>query len=205
MTKVKICGLTRPEDIVFVNRWLPDYVGFVFAASRRRVTFALAGELRAALKPQIKAVGVFVNESADAVIELCRAGIIDLVQLHGDEGENYIRKLKDSINCPVLKAVRVRSEEQIRRAEKLSCDMLLLDAYSTGVYGGGGRRFDHALIPALKKPFFLAGGLDSHNLAQVIEKQRPYGIDLSSGVETNGFKDEAKIKQVIQTVRGVLA
>jgi phosphoribosylanthranilate isomerase len=123
------------------------------------------------------------------------------VQLHGDESETYIRQLKDQIDCPVIKAVRVQSAEQIRQAEKLPCDLLLLDTYQKGQYGGSGKMFDYALIPTLQKRFFLAGGLDSSNIAQAIRACNPYGVDISSGMETDGLKDESKIRQIIQTVR----
>lgn len=203
MTKIKICGLTRKEDIQSVNRWRPDYIGFVFGQSRRQVTPEQAGLLKAGLDARIKAVGVFVNQPVPLIAELCHTGVIDVVQLHGDENEAYIRELKRQIDCPVVKAVRVRHAEQVRQAEKLSCDWLLLDTYQKGQYGGSGKTFDYALIPILKKWFFLAGGLANSNIAQAIEQCNPYGVDLSSGVETNGIKDEDKIRQIIRTVRSL--
>lgn len=203
MTKIKICGLTRQEDIESVNRWWPDYIGFVFGASRRQVTAEQATLLKAGLDNQIKAVGVFVNEPLNSIIKLCQNGVIDIVQLHGDENEAYIRILKAQIDCPVIKAVRVQGSEQILRAEELSCDLLLLDACQKEQYGGSGKTFDYALIPILQKQFFLAGGLEISNIAQVIRKCNPYGVDISSGVETDGLKDEGKIRQIIQTVRSL--
>jgi len=203
MTKIKICGLTRKEDIEAVNRWLPDYTGFVFCQSRRRVTQEQAALLKADLDLRIKAVGVFVNELLPSIVKLCNTGVIDVVQLHGDESEAYIKELKNQISCPVIKAVRVQSTEQVRLAEKLSCDLLLLDTYQKAEYGGSGKTFDHSMIPLLEKRFFLAGGLESSNIAEVIEKYSPYGVDISSGVETDGIKDENKIRQIIQTVRSL--
>lgn len=203
MTKIKICGLTREEDIDSVNRWLPDYIGFVFCASRRRVTAEQAGFLKAGLDDRIKVVGVFVNEPVNSIVKLCQSGTIDAVQLHGDEDEAYIRQLKDQIACPVIKAVRVQNAEQVLQAEKLSCELLLLDTYHLGQYGGSGQTFDYAMIPILQKRFFLAGGLDSSNTAQVIRACNPYGVDISSGVETDGLKDEGKIKEIIQAVRNL--
>lgn len=201
MTKIKICGLTRPEDIESVNCWLPDYIGLVFGPSRRQVTPEQAGRLKAGLDSRIKAVGVFVNQALRVIVKLCGTGVIDAVQLHGDESETYIRKLKEQINCPVIKAVRVQSAEQVRQADKLSCDLLLLDTYQQGQYGGSGKTFDYAMIPILKQPYFLAGGLKNRNIARAIGKCKPYGVDISSGVETNGIKDDDKIRQIIQTVR----
>ncbi len=203
MTKIKICGLTRKEDIEAVNRWLPDYVGFVFCQSRRRVTPEQAALLKTDLNVRIKAVGVFVNESVPSIVKLCNTCVIDVVQLHGDESEAYIMELKDQIDCPVIKVVRVQSTEQVRQAEKLSCDLLLLDTYQKAEYGGSGKTFDHSMIPLLEKRFFLAGGLENSNIARVIEKYNPYGVDISSGVETDGIKDEDKIRQIVQTVRSL--
>ncbi|MGI5823570.1 MAG: phosphoribosylanthranilate isomerase [Dethiobacteria bacterium] len=203
MTKIKICGLTRMEDVVAVNHWLPDYVGLVFCPSRRRVTPAQAALLKAGLDTRIKAVGVFVNEPIFTIVKLCNTGVIDLVQLHGDENEAYLRGLKSHLDCPVIKAVRVQSAAQVQQAEKMPCDWLLLDTYQKGRYGGGGKMFDHTLIPVLQKQFFLAGGLKNSNIARVIKKCKPAGVDLSSGVETGGFKDEEKIRQIIQTVRSL--
>ena len=201
MTKIKICGLTRKRDIESVNRWLPDYAGFVFSQSSRRVMPEQAGLLKAGLDPRIKAVGVFVNEPVCFIVKLCNAGVIDVVQLHGDESEEYVRELKHQTDCLIIKAVRVQSAEQVLRAEKLSCDFLLMDTYQKGQYGGSGKTFDYSMIPFLNKRFFLAGGLENSNIVQAIEKCRPYGVDLSSGVETDGIKDENKISQIIQKVR----
>ena len=200
MTKIKICGLTRQEDIESVNRWLPDYTGFIFSPSRRQVTPEQAGRLKAELDSRIKTVGVFVNEPVPLIAKLCRAGVIDAVQLHGDESEAYIRKLKDQINCPLIKAVRVQSAEQVLQAEKLS-DLLLLDTYQKGQYGGSGKTFDYGLLPNLQKRYFLAGGLKNSNIVQAIRKCKPYGVDISSGVETDGLKDDDKIREIIRTVR----
>jgi phosphoribosylanthranilate isomerase len=203
MTKIKICGLTRKEDIDSVNRWLPDYIGFVFCQSRRQVTPEQAGLLKSGLDNRIKVTGVFINESLNSIINLCRSGVIDIVQLHGDENETYIKELKDLIDCPVIKAIRVQSSNQILQAEKLSCDYLLLDTFQKGQYGGSGITFDYAIIPVLQQQFFLAGGLDCSNIAQAIRACNPYGVDISSGVETAGLKDENKIRQIIQTVRSL--
>ena len=142
MAKIKICGLSRPIDIDIVNEALPDYVGFVFAKSKRQVSTILAAELKMRLNPDILAVGVFVNEEIEHIIQLCRTGTIDIVQLHGDETKEYIHKLKASIMNPIIKAVRVRSTEDIISASELSCDYLLLDAYRENQYGGCGETFD---------------------------------------------------------------
>ncbi|UOO38110.1 phosphoribosylanthranilate isomerase [Oscillospiraceae bacterium CM] len=200
MTKIKICGLTRPEDIDAVNRYRPDYIGFVFAESKRRVTPTQAAALKRQLTADIKAVGVFVNAGLDDIVTLCHDGVIDAVQLHGDEGADYMLNLKEKINVPVVKALRVQSREQIQKAEALPCDFLLLDAYRENVYGGTGERFDISLIPPLQKPFFLAGGLNADNIKKAAASH-PYCLDLSSGVETNGVKDDVKIRDIIRIIR----
>ena len=203
MTRIKICGLSRQEDIAAVNRWRPDYIGFVFAKSRRRVTPEQAHLLKENLDSRIKAVGVFTNESLHAITELREAGIIDIVQLHGDETQEYIRALKQKTACPVIKAIQVQSSEQILQAQSLSCDMLLLDTFEKGKFGGSGKTFDYSLIPILQKPFFLAGGLQNSNIVQAVAEYHPFAVDVSSGVETDGLKDESKIRQIIETIRNM--
>lgn len=203
MSKIKICGLHRTEDILAVNEYLPDYIGFVFSQSRRQVTAEQAFRFKEKLNPKIKAVGVFVNEPAASIAKLFKEGVIDLIQLHGDEDEEYIRLLKQELSCPVIKAVRVQSGEQIIQAQRLPCDYLLLDAYSKNAYGGTGDKFRWDIIPQnLSKPFFLAGGINESNIARAVKEARPYCIDVSSGAETGGVKDKEKIKQIINLVRG---
>lgn len=207
MSLIKICGLMRECDIDFVNKYKPDYIGFVFSTKpnrfRRQITPQQAEALKNRLDKNIKSVGVFVNEPVEFIAELCNNSTVDVVQLHGDENEEYIISLKKLINKPISKAVRVQSAEQILEAEKLSCDYLLLDAYKKNIYGGTGESFNWDIIPKLKKPFFLAGGLSAENLKNAINTVNPYCVDLSSGVETDGFKDEQKIKAVIEQIRGI--
>ena len=201
MTKLKICGLTRQQDIDIVNSALPDYIGFVFADSRRRVTPEQAASLRARLDPRIRTVGVFVNADINGITALVRDGVIDLAQLHGDEDAAYINKLCSETGCPVIKAVRVQSPAQVLAAEALPCDYLLLDAFKKDACGGTGTAFDYGLIPKLQKPFFLAGGLNAGNVKKALEMQ-PYCLDISSGVETDGVKDERKIREIMFALAG---
>lgn len=201
MTKIKICGLTRMEDIECVNELMPDYIGFVFTQSRRQVNEARAMSLKDKLNIGIKSVGVFVNEKPETIVRLCNIGLIDAVQLHGDEGEDYIARLKEGVNVPVIKAVRVRNQRNIINAEKLSCDYLLLDTYKVGQYGGSGESFDWSIVAGINKPFFLAGGIHLDNVLMAINQTNPYAIDVSSGVERDGFKDQSKIREFITKVR----
>lgn len=202
MTKIKICGLSRIEDIEAANRYKPDYIGFVFAeGSKRRVTKEQAAWLKKALNPSIQAVGVFVNAPLSQVQELCREKIIDVVQLHGNENEEYVSVLKGSITSPVICAVRVKSSEQLLQADDLPCDALLLDSYNPAKYGGTGEPFDYAVIPKLKKPYFLAGGLNAANICAAIDACHPAAVDISGGVETNGVKDSEKMRVIIEFVR----
>lgn len=201
MTKIKICGLSREKDIDAVNRCQPDYVGFVMAESRRRVSAGMAERLKERLEPGIKTAGVFVNEDIHLITDLYTADIIDTVQLHGDEDADYISTLKRAIPAPIIKAVRVRSRQQIYEAQELPADLLLLDTYSQGHYGGSGRSFDWSLIPVLSKRFFLAGGLNIGNIGAAIQLVSPHAIDVSSGAETDGIKDEDKIREIIAMIR----
>lgn len=202
MTKIKICGLKRPEDITYVNKFLPEFAGFVFAESRRQINAEQARRLKNLLSPDILAVGVFVNSSIKDIAYLYQEHIIDLAQLHGDETEAYMNQLKMLCpRLPLIKAVRVRNTPQILEAEKLPCDYLLLDTWQKDTYGGSGKSFDKSLIPALKKPYFLAGGLNADNVLQNISLCNPYAVDVSSAVESEGCKDEQKIEKFIANVR----
>ncbi|GAB6180867.1 phosphoribosylanthranilate isomerase [Desulfotomaculum defluvii] len=201
MTKIKICGLTRVCDIEAVNEALPDFVGFVFADSKRRIKPQDAIGLKNLLDKKIQAVGVFVNEDIANIADICLRGIIDIVQLHGQEDVTYMEKLQQEIEKPVIKAVGVRSREDIRAAETLTCQYLLLDTYSAKQAGGTGKTFDWNIVDEVKKPYFLAGGLNSNNILQAIKTVRPFGVDISSGVEVNGFKDKDKILEIVKLIR----
>lgn len=201
MTKIKICGLSRPEDITAVNQVLPDYIGFVFAKSRRQITREKADYLKKLLHPSIKTVGVFVNEEIDNITCICRNKTIDLIQLHGDEDENYIKALRKACTNPVIKAVRVRNPEDIKRAEHLNCNYLLLDTYTKYQYGGSGISFDWSMVNKISNPYFLAGGIHSGNILDAVRRCNPYCIDVSSGVETDGYKDADKIIEIVTKIR----
>lgn len=213
--KIKICGLKRKKDIDYVNFWRPDMAGFVFAGEKRRIDYATAKRLKANLNPAIKAVGVFVNADMEYIDRLAADDIIDIVQLHGDEDEAYIQSLKRSFwkmgkpDIPIIKAVRVRSTERVLAAEELSADYLLLDAFTEGEDGGSGKVFNHALIPNLRKPYLLAGGINLNNVTEIVDylKEKnvtlPFCIDVSSSVEVDGYKDEDKISAIISLVQAL--
>ena len=203
MTQIKICGLTKIQDMEAVNRWKPDYIGFVFAKSKRQVTSEKAKFLKERLHPDIKSVGVFVNEQIETITQIVNDCIVDIVQLHGDETEEYVKDLRRHIDCPIIKAVSVQSRDDIVYTESLSSDYLLLDSYQKEHYGGSGIAFDHSLIPNLTKPYFLAGGLTRENILNAIKWNQPYGVDISSGVETDDMKDEFKIREIIEIIRNL--
>ncbi|MEE3333571.1 MAG: phosphoribosylanthranilate isomerase [Ruminococcus sp.] len=197
MTKIKFCGLTRPCDIEAANKIKPDYIGFVFAPnSKRRVSYKQAIDLRNLLNKEIKAVGVFLNEDIDNVISLLNLGIIDAAQLHGDESVEYIARIQKETGKPVIKAFRIHSEQDVAAAEETISDYIMLDAGT-----GQGKKFDWALIENFKKPYFLAGGLNPDNVTGAIRKLHPYALDVSTGIETVGFKDKEKMAAFAAAVR----
>ncbi len=195
MVKVKICGIRRAEDIEIINKYPPDYIGFVFAESKRKINLDTAKTLKKMLKVNIPVVGVFVNGNIEDILELYRNDIIDIAQLHGDENEDYINQLKEEApGIKLIKAIEINKKEDLNDYENINVEYLLLDSGK-----GSGKTFNWDLINKnISKDFFLAGGLNSANFNQAIEKFQPYGIDLSSGVETNGYKDEEKIKKIME-------
>lgn len=198
MTKIKLCGLKRACEIEWVNELKPDYVGFVFSKkSRRYVNPGEAGKLKAMLHSSIKAVGVFVDAKPEVIAGMAELEVIDAVQLHGSEDEAYLRELKRRIKIPVFQAFRITSAEDVKRAEVSSADMVLLDAGA-----GCGEVFDWNLLKDMKRPYFLAGGLTPENVSQAIKSLRPYGVDASSSLETEGLKDSIKMAAFVEAVRG---
>lgn len=193
--KIKICGLFQEADIDYVNEAKPDYIGFVFAKSKRQVDYHQAKLLKSKLDSTIKAVGVFVDSDIDKITSLVNDRIIDIVQLHGSEASQYINKLKQHIDVPVIKAIKVTGSKDLNDLN-YPVDYYLLDNQTSG----SGKAFDWSLIKELDKPFFLAGGIDLNNLDEAISKAG-YGIDVSSGVETNGVKDHNKIIEMVRRTR----
>ncbi len=202
MAKIKICGIKRFEDIIAINEAKPDYIGFVFAKSKRRVSPEQAHELIAMLSPRISVAGVFVNEGIRAAAAVAKSCPLDVIQLHGDENADYIRKLRGLTHKEIWKAVRVRSGRDIEDALKLGADRLLLDAYSEDVRGGGGVMFNHDILDGFDTgEFVVAGGINLENIAETIETLKPFAVDVSSGAETGGVKDAEKIAKLVEIAR----
>lgn len=198
MTKIKFCGLTGDCDIDAANELRPEYIGFVFAPkSKRYVAPERAAELKRQLAAGIKAVGVFVNDDLYHVAELLNRGIIDIAQLHGSEDEEYIGHLRQLTGKSIIRAYRIKTAEDIAEAEKCTADHVLLDSGA-----GTGEVFDWKLIKNMKRPYFLAGGLSPDNVENAVEQLSPYAVDVSSGIETDGVKDKAKMAAFAAAVRG---
>lgn len=210
--KVKMCGISKVETIPAVVEAKPDYMGLVFAPSKRQVTVEQAEILVEELHKQcinhydtkvVKTVGVFVNETLDNLVRIADTVNLDAVQLHGDEDEAFIQSLKERTNVEVWKAVQIRSAADVEKWIDSSADMLLFDAYNKDERGGTGEVFDWSSLDAFERPFMLAGGIDSTNVARAIRTVRPYGIDTSSGIETNGVKDDEKITAFTKIVKSI--
>ena len=198
MTRIKLCGLSRPCDIEEANVLLPEYIGFVFAEkSRRYVPPDKAKELRRQLDPAVQTVGVFVREAPERVAQLLREGVIDLAQLHGGEDERYLDRLRALTDKPLIRAFRVDTSADLERAKKSAADYILLDNGA----GGTGTAFDWSLLEGFERPFFLAGGLGPENAAEAVAALHPFAVDVSSGIETDGWKDRLKMKTFVEVVR----
>lgn len=199
MTKIKICGLRRPEDIAYVNEAKPDFAGFIIDVpkSRRNVPQEKVRELTALLSPEILPVGVFVNAPMETILSLVTDGTLKAVQLHGQESQSYLEELKKQVAVPLIRAFSIRSPEDLTEAEKSPADFVLLDNGA----GGTGETFDWSLLSSFDRPFFLAGGLRLENITEAVSRFHPYALDLSSGVETDGNKDKEKIIAAVAAVR----
>lgn len=222
MAKIKICGLSRKEDVSYVNTAKPDYCGFIinFPKSRRNVTPGEVRELAGELNQDICPVGVFVNQPMEGILSLTVDGTLGAVQLHGSETQEYVRELKQRLSeiqeqrlekitekqikhckerrIPVIQAFQIAEMEDVRRAAASEADFILLDRGT-----GSGQTFDWNLVQEVGRPFFLAGGLGPENLAEAIVRLKPYAVDMSSKVETDGIKDGKKIEEAVRIVRAV--
>ena len=202
MTKIKICGLSRDIDAEFVNAAMPDYAGFIIGVpfSRRNIDAKRAGELRRLIDRKIKTVGVFINYPQNDIANLVNSGIIEIVQLHGGENEEYIKSLRELVpSTEIWKAFLVKSENDIEQANISTADRVLLDSGT-----GSGKTFDWSAVSGIKREFILAGGLNFQNIPKVIAQVNPWGVDLSSGVETDGFKDREKILRAVEICKKII-
>ena len=197
MTKIKLCGLSRPCDIQTANELMPEYIGFVFAPkSKRYIDPQQAARLKELLSPDIRAVGVFVDEAPDTVAALLNSGVIDIAQLHGSEDEAYIQRLRQRTDQPIIKAFQIKSRHDLAEAKTCTADHILLDSGA-----GTGNVFDWSVLKNAKRPYFLAGGLSPDNVGDAVRLLHPYAVDVSSGIETDGRKDEEKAAAFIAAVR----
>ena len=199
MVKIKICGIKRFEDIEIVNRYKPDYIGFVFAKSKRKVSHDFASKLKNKLDSDILAVGVFVDADENEILRLYDEGIIDMAQLHGNESDEYILSLKEKTDykLKIINAIEMHENIDLTIYNNSHADYLLFDSGK-----GSGITFDWNLIGKnLDKEFFIAGGLDISNIPLVIDEFNPYGVDLSSSLEIDGVKDENKIREIMEVIR----
>lgn len=203
---IKLCGMRRSEDISYCNECLPDYIGFVFAESRRQVSPTLARELKAKLSPNIRVCAVTVNAPIEFFADIC--GFTDIFQLHGDEDNEYISALQRLYpEKEIWKAARIGSRKDIDVLSRINADKFVLDAFSEDAYGGTGKRIDEKLLyyakTNLKKPFFIAGGVEKNNIKDIMLKFSPYGVDLSSSIETDGFKNREKMLEIMSIYRKI--
>ncbi len=197
MTKLKICGLRRSEDIAYVNEFQPDYAGFILSEPFwRHISLDELAKFTSELSNKITPVGVFVNETLDTIIPFSK--YLGVIQLHGDEDDAFIKSLKENTDCEIWKAIRPQTSDDISKACKGSADKLLIDSFSKGSVGGTGIVGNWEIIKnaEINKPFFLAGGISADNIKEAIETVKPYGIDVSSSVETDKKKDREKIKKL---------
>lgn len=196
MTKIKLCGIRRKEDIEIINKTDISYIGFIFYKnSFRYIDINKAKSLKKLLNPKIKVCGVFVNEDMEKILNIVKNNIIDIIQLHGNEDNNYIEKLKEKSKKKIIKAFEINNERDIEKALNSKADFIMFDAGK-----GSGKTFDWNLIKGVQRNYFLAGGINLENINKAFNIIKPYAIDLSSSIESNGFKDENKIKNILERV-----
>ncbi len=196
-TEIKICGLSRIEDILAVNRHGAGYAGFVFFKdSRRYVDPYKAGELIEFLRSDIKSVGVFMDEPLDNVVSAARISGVELIQLHGHESDEYVEYVKRTLGRPVIKAYKASEEGALVKAAASNADYVMIDSGA-----GSGKKFDWSILKDFRREYFLAGGLDPESVGEAIRLLEPFAVDVSSGVETDGIKDEEKIEKFIKAIK----
>ena len=199
--KVKICGIRDISTALFAIENGADALGFVFAESKRKINPEAAGEIIRELPGEVLKIGVFVNETKEAIEEIANVSGINVIQLHGDETPEFC----SSFSLPVIKALSVGSPVDLSQLDEFSCEYILLDSPKGKYRGGNGVSFDWSILnkPLQDKKMILAGGLNPENVGEGIKAANPYMVDVSSGVETEGKKDPEKIKRFIDNAKCV--
>ncbi len=200
--KIKICGLKSLEDISFINEAQVDFAGFIFAKeSKRRISLNQAIEMKKSLSENIQSIGVFVNEKIETILDVTNAKVIEIIQLHGNEDNEYINILKSKTDLKIIKAFK--ADENLKyNIDNTLADFVLIDSYNKNNFGGTGEVFDWGLIPETDKKIFLAGGLNAQNISEAMKETNSYCVDINSGVETDGKKDKNKIFEITKLVKG---
>lgn len=196
--KIKICGIKNENEAKIINECMPDIAGFVFASGKRQIDINKAKILKKIINPEIETAGIFVEQNEDEILEIYNEKIIDIIQLHGDYDEQTIKNLKEKTNAKIIKVIRVK--EGFYKIETLA-DFILFDTYSKDKYGGLNKTFDWNIKIISNVPYFVAGGINENNIIEMVKKLTPYGVDISSGVEVDGFKTKEKVFNIIKIIK----
>lgn len=196
--KIKICGIKNENEAKIINECMPDIAGFVFASGKRQIDINKAKILKKIINPEIETAGIFVEQNEDEILEIYNEKIIDIIQLHGDYDERTIKNLKEKTNAKIIKVIRVK--EGFYKIETLA-DFILFDTYSKDKYGGLNKTFDWNIKIISNVPYFVAGGINENNIIEMVKKLTPYGVDISSGVEVDGFKTKEKVFNIIKIIK----
>lgn len=196
--KIKICGIKNENEAKIINECMPDIAGFVFASGKRQIDINKAKILKKIINPEIETAGIFVEQNEDEILEIYNEKVIDIIQLHGDYDERTIKNLKEKTGAKIIKVIRVK--EGFYKIETLA-DFILFDAYSKDKYGGLNKTFDWNIKIISNAPYFVAGGINENNIVEMVKKLTPYGVDISSGVEVDGFKTKEKVFNIIKIIK----
>ena len=196
--KIKICGIKNENEAKIINECMPDIAGFVFASGKRQIDINKAKILKKIINPEIETAGIFVEQNEDEILEIYNEKVIDIIQLHGDYDERTIKNLKEKTNAKIIKVIRVK--EGFYKIETLA-DFILFDTYSKDKYGGLNKTFDWNIKIISNVPYFVAGGINENNIIEMVKKLTPYGVNISSGVEVDGFKTKEKVFNIIKIIK----
>lgn len=196
--KIKICGIKNENEAKIINECMPDIAGFVFASGKRQIDINKAKNLKKIINPEIETAGIFVEQNEDEILKIYNEKVIDIIQLHGDYDERTIKNLKEKTGAKIIKVIRVK--EDFYKIKTLA-DFILFDAYSKDKYGGLNKTFDWNIKIISNVPYFVAGGINENNIVEMVKKLTPYGVDISSGVEVDGFKTKEKVFNIIKIIK----